>query len=224
MEVIEMNRNIVYAHESNYTKGRTKNVEYIVIHYTANNGDTAEGNGKYFSKPNRNASAHYFVDENNVILSVDENNTAWHCGAKNYKHKYCRNDNSIGIEMCSKIDNKTGTYYINEQTIKNTIEFTKQLIEKYNIAIENVLRHYDVTGKICPEPFVREEFLWDRFKVGLLKYKSTVENIRYSNINEVPLWGKKSVQNLIDKGRFSNSNKLDLSYDMLRIIVLLDNI
>lgn len=63
------------AHTSNYTKGRNKPIEYIVVHYTANNGDRAEGNGNYFAHPNRNASAHYFVDENTIVQSVHDEMT-----------------------------------------------------------------------------------------------------------------------------------------------------
>ena len=51
-------------------------------------------------------------------------NVAWHCGSMNgYKHKYCRNTNSIGIEMCSRKD-KNGKYYIKEETIVSAIEHT----------------------------------------------------------------------------------------------------
>ena len=105
----------IVAHQSNYNKGRKQPIQYIVVHYTANNGDRAESNGNYFAQPNRNASAHYFVDESNVVQSVKDTDTAWHCGAKSYKHPKCRNDNSIGVEMCSEKDEK-GQYYINEQT------------------------------------------------------------------------------------------------------------
>ena len=97
MEVKEM-----LAHPSNFTKGRKQKIQYIVVHYTANNGDTAEGNGKYFSGADRNTSAHYFVDEIKIVRSVFDKDTAWHCGAKIYRHKKCRNENSIGVEMCSK--------------------------------------------------------------------------------------------------------------------------
>ena len=103
------------ANSSNDTKGGKQNIQYIVVHYTANNENRVESNGKYFQQPNKNASAHYFVDENNVVQSVRDEDTAWHCGAKSYKHDKCRNDNSIGVEMCSEKDSK-GQYYINEQT------------------------------------------------------------------------------------------------------------
>ena len=70
------------ANSSNDTKGGKQNIQYIVVHYTANNENRAESNGKYFQQPNRNASAHYFVDESNVVQSVRDEDTAWHCGAK----------------------------------------------------------------------------------------------------------------------------------------------
>ncbi len=132
---------------SDYTKGRKQAIQYIVVHYTANNGDRAESNGKYFQQPHRNASAHYFVDESDVVQSVKDNDTAWHCGAKNYKHDKCRNDNSIGVEMCSEKDS-SGQYYINEATQKKALEVVKWLMEKYSVPLENVLRHYDITGSI----------------------------------------------------------------------------
>ena len=154
------------AHISNYTKGRKQSIKYIVVHYTANDGDTARNNGNYFSQPNRNASAHYFVDENEIIQSVKDTDTAWHCGAKSYKHPKCRNDNSIGVEMCSEKD-ENGQYYINQATQNRAVKLIKVLMGKYNISIENVLRHYDVTGKICPEPFVKNQVQWLDFKAKL---------------------------------------------------------
>ena len=157
------------AHMSNYTPKGTRKIDYIAVHYTANNGDTAWGNCNYFSKANRNASAHYFVDEQGVWQSVEDMDTAWHCGTNGtYKHQYCRNSNSIGIEMCSKI-NSRGTFYIEPKTIVNTQKLVKKLMKKYNIPIENVLRHYDITGKICPKPFVENKQLWVDFKEGLVK-------------------------------------------------------
>lgn len=152
------------AHSSNYTVGRSKKLSYLVIHYTANNGDTAKGNINYFSGADRNASAHYFVDESDTVWqSVKDTDTAWHCGSKNPKHPECRNSNSIGIEMCSRKDT-SGQYYIMEETVKNTAALVKELMLKYSIPIDNVLRHYDVTGKLCPEPFVRVPDLWEDFK------------------------------------------------------------
>lgn len=159
------------AHPSNYYSGRRGNsIKYIVVHYTANDGDTSMGNAKYFSGANRNASAHYFVDENSITQSVKDTDGAWHCGgslesAHHPLRGICTNLNSIGIEMCS--DKVNGKYVITEATVARTVELVKMLMKKYNIAIDHVVRHYDVTGKACPEPWVRDESKWTNFKARL---------------------------------------------------------
>lgn len=157
----------------NYAKGRGGNaVKYIVIHYTANDGDTDEGNGKYFYNNDVNASAHYFVDENSATLSVQEKDTAWHCGDT---QKYtnggawlkgkCKNSNSIGVEMCS--DKRNGELVFTAETVVNTVELVKSLMKKHSVPLERVIRHYDVTGKKCPAPFVTHQDSWLRFKERL---------------------------------------------------------
>ncbi|MFV0399413.1 MAG: N-acetylmuramoyl-L-alanine amidase family protein [Oscillospiraceae bacterium] len=154
------------CHASNYTKGRAGAIQYIVLHYTANDGDTARGNCQYFSGPNRLASAHYFVDEHGVWLSVPEQDTAWHCGANRYKHPTCRNDNAIGIEMCSRKDTR-GNYYIKPETVANAVRLTRTLMDKHGIPASRVLRHHDVTGKRCPQPWVQDEGQWRAFLEAL---------------------------------------------------------
>ena len=162
------------CHTSNYGRGRSKSIQYIVIHFTSNNGDTAANNVNYFAGANRKASAHYFVDENNIYQSVKDGDTAWHCGTSGkYYHPSCRNANSIGIEMCSRISG--GRYYIKPETVKNTIALTKQLMDKYGVPAGNVVRHYDVTHKSCPEPFVRDPALWEDFKRRLTEETEEID-------------------------------------------------
>lgn len=154
----------------NYTKGKNKKNKYIVIHYVgATSG--AEDNCKYFETVNRNASANYFIGHKGEIWQcVEDDDIAWHCGANTYKHPYCRNSNSIGIELCCK-KAANGTWFFEEATIKTAIELTKELMKKYNIPVSNVIRHYDVTGKICPEPYVRDVQAWHNFKANLTATK-----------------------------------------------------
>ncbi len=191
-----MKINKMIAHSSNFTKGRKQKIQFIVIHYTANNGDLAKSNCNYFKSANRNASAHYFVDEKEIWQSVEDNNTAWHCGTNGkYYHSKCRNDNAIGIELCSERDSK-GMYYFNQETINNAIALTKMLMKKYNIPIENVIRHYDVTRKVCPAPFVNNSIAWNNFKNSLkgdeyMKVKRVVE------VNGV----KKELEAINDNGK-----------------------
>lgn len=167
--------NFKQCNSTNYKIGRISGIKYIVIHYTANNGDTAKNNADYFANnPNLSASAHYFVDENEVYQSVKDNNTAYHCGATKYKHPECRNSNSIGIELCSRKDSK-GNYYFKPETVKRAANLTINIMKKHNIPIKNVIRHYDVTGKICPAPFVNDEKQWKEF-LSTLKQKTNLES------------------------------------------------
>lgn len=131
------------AHSGNYQKGRTQPIEYIVVHYTANTGDTAQNNLDYFFRTKTGTSAHYFVDENEVCQSVQDTDVAWHCGSKNPRHPYCRNANSIGIEMCNSVGG------VPEAVRDRTAAFVRQKMKEYGLDVNHVLRHYDVTGKKC---------------------------------------------------------------------------
>ena len=158
---MEIKKNIT---AQNWNSGTLSRIKYIVVHYTGNNGDTALANTNYF-KSYRGASAHYFVDENNIYQSIEDKNIAWHCGANSYKHPYCRNSNSIGVELCSYIIGDK--YAFKPKTVDNAVWLVKELIAKYNVPITNVLRYYDVTGKLCPEPYVRDSKYWNEFKTRL---------------------------------------------------------
>ncbi len=169
----------------NYNTGSgVGRIKYIVIHYTANNGDTAYGNTNYFKSVNRNASAHYFVDEKSIWQCVEDKDIAWHCGTSGtYFHKYCRNSNSIGVELCSYINSK-GQYDFRQETVDNAVWLVKQLMDKYKVCVENVLRHFDVTHKRCPEPFVRDEIRWRNFTARLtLQEKIKMSEKTNLNIN-----------------------------------------
>lgn len=204
--------NFLQAAVGNYRKGRTGKILYIVLHFTANNGDTALGNCKYFrNNKNLQASAHYFVDEKEIWQAVRDEDTAYHCGANKYKHNECRNANSIGIEMCSREDSN-GKYYIKEETIQNAIALCKELMAKYNIPVSRVIRHYDVTGKACPEPFVRQPAQWERFKSLLVKEANEVEKQIKIKLN-----GKEKTVNAIEKGGYNYVKLQDLRDDKISI-------
>lgn len=165
-----------------YTSGRSlDSIKYIVIHYTANNGDTARGNAKYFARESVEASANYFVDPNEVICSVKDEYAAWHCGGSLESSHHplrgiCTNKNSIGVELCSIIQN--GKYDFKPETVKLAAKLVKELMAKYNIDINHVVRHYDVTGKNCPAPFVYSEDQWKQFKQMLIS-KEEEETMSY---------------------------------------------
>ncbi len=220
-----MKINKLIAHSSNFTKGRKQKIQFLVIHYTANNGDLAKSNCNYFKSPNRNASAHYFVDEKEVWQSVEDNDMAWHCGTSGkYYHSQCRNDNAIGIELCSEKDSK-GNYYFTNETINNAVGLVKMLMEKYNIPIENVVRHYDVTHKNCPVPFVNNNTAWDNFKDSLMGgYMFVTRNYSYNgkvkSLNVINENGENFIK-IRDLAELLNKN---ISYDSNTKITMLDDI
>lgn len=212
---------------SNYRAGRTQPVRYIVMHYTANNGDTARNNCDYYHRVGGlQASAHYFCDEYGAMQSVLECDTAWHCGARAYWHPECRNANSIGIEMCSR-KRADGSYYILPETVANAAALAREIMQRYGIDTDHVLRHYDVTGKRCPMPWVDDPAQWVAFKEMLTPQNSTTveeddDMVRYNKIEDVPAWAQDTVRALVDAGALGGvgGGNLDLSMDMIRGLVV----
>lgn len=172
----------IRSNRNNYGFNRsTSCIDYIVIHYTANNGDTATNNGNYFKNNFIGASAHFFVDSNRVVNSVPVNYEAWHCGydpGGRYYHPSCRNWNSIGIELCD--DNPSGGIYPSAKTIANAVALAKELMKKYNVPASHVVRHYDVTHKLCPAYWSGSEKknkLWQtEFKNKLTSQKAKLQS------------------------------------------------
>lgn len=191
-------------------------VRFIVVHYTGAPGDTAENEGLYFSRSDtQKTSAHYFVDEREIVRSVPDEYVAYHCGSSFYYHDSCRNSNSIGVEICTK-RSSDGTYYFHPDAVARAQELVRELMEKYDVPQANVVRHYDVTHKLCPMPFVGEgQPLWEEFKGGLVMYK-TFEN--------VPDWAKPTIRKLVDAGYLQGdlNGDLNLTNDMTRTLVVLD--
>ena len=207
---------------SNYRAGRTQPVRYIVMHYTANNGDTAKNNCDYYHRVGGlQASAHYFVDEHGAMQSVLECDTAWHCGARAYWHPECRNANSIGIEMCSR-KRADGSYYIKPETVVNAAALAREIMQRYGIDTDHVLRHYDVTGKRCPMPWVNDPAQWTAFLAMLTPEHPNEEEdenmVKYKTIDDVPEWYRSEVQELMDAGALKGTGNgaIDISEDVVR--------
>lgn len=171
-----MNINRKYITKINFTdKNSISRIKYIVIHYFGGL-TTAENLAKYWASKYAGASAHYIIGHvGDIFQIVEDDDIAWHCGAKSYVHATCRNSNSIGIEMAvRKKDTRTQRatdkdWYFTPETVEATIELTRQLMRKYNIPSDNVIRHYDVTGKICPNPYYYNLFesTWQTFKAAI---------------------------------------------------------
>lgn len=211
------------CHVDNYQRGRAQPVSFLVFHYVGATGG-AEANARYYGRtPGIGASAHYFVGHESegaaIWQSVPEGDTAWHCGAKSYRHPTCRNANSIGIEMCCHQDAK-GNWYIDEATLAAAAELGRDIMARYGIPMENVLRHYDVTGKLCPRPLI-EENKWTAFKARLED-----DMVSYKTIEDVPASYRPSVQKLLDKGVLKGyeNGAIYVSEDLCRTITILDRL
>lgn len=169
------------AASGNYGGSRNASqIRYLVYHYTGNDGDKAANNAAYFQNNIVKASAHYFVDDTTVYLSVPELKVAWSVGGSKYANAgktgggtmygVINNTNSISIEMCDTIRN--GVYQASEATLANAAALGRALMKKYGIPIENVYRHFDVTGKHCPSYLVNAQ-KWAEFKKRL---EDTMDN------------------------------------------------
>ena len=163
------------ANPGNYGGSRNASqIRYLVYHYTGNDGDRAANNAKYFQNNIVKASAHYFVDDTTVWRSVPDLKVAWSVGGSKYANAdktgggtmygVISNTNSLSIEMCDTIRN--GVYQASEATLANAAALGRTLMEKYGIPIENVYRHFDVTGKHCPSYLVSAR-KWAEFKKRL---------------------------------------------------------
>lgn len=138
--MLPINKKISAYNHYNYNT-----IKYIVVHDVGAKS-TAKNNVDYFAGGNRNASAHYFVDDTSIWQSVEDNKGAWHVGDNNGVSDIY-NTNSIGIEMCLP----SGT--VTAKTEANTVELVKYLMKKYNVPINRVVRHYDASRKNCPAQF-----------------------------------------------------------------------
>lgn len=188
--------------------------QYIVIHDTANynRGADAMAHYKYFNTANRNASAHYFVDDNSIVELIDPNLRAWHCGDK--KGSNITNKNSIGIELCV---NKDGNYTLTKQ---NSIELITKLMIDFNITPSRVVRHFDVTGKVCPASMAQKDWkIWNEYKEEIIK--------KYNSKKKKKTWKQKEIQKLIDNNLVQDKNWInreDEKVEFWAIAVIVNNL
>lgn len=145
-----------------------RSIKYIAIHYTAG-ASSAPGRAvgmKNSWEKTRRASADFGVDDRDMVqFNPDlKNYYCWSVGDKKNSvggggqlYGKATNRNTISIEICSNLKkgasaskvNHEGWYYT-EASLNNAVKLVKILMKKFNIPVENVVRHYDISGKICP--------------------------------------------------------------------------
>lgn len=131
-------------------------VRCIVIHYTGNPGATAKDNRDYCNKRDTNAAPHFIIGlEGEIIQCIPLSEKA---SASNE-----RNSDSISIEVCHREESGEFT----KESYNALVKLTAWLCGKYGLTENNVIRHYDITGKECPLCFVENENAWWEFKADV---------------------------------------------------------
>ena len=130
-----------------------KKVNDIVVHYVANPGSTAAANRSYFNSPGSNTSAHFIVGLQGEIIQcipLDEQSSA----------SNQRNPDTISIEVCHP--DAGGEFSI--PSYNALVKLLVWLCGEFRLDEDNVIRHYDVTGKNCPKFYVEHPDEWERLK------------------------------------------------------------
>lgn len=162
----DLNIDVQYLTLNEYSRpGLALNrVKKIVIHYTANPGTSAQNNRDYFEGLKdsglTSASSHFVVGLNGEIIQCIPLNE-W-CYASNEL-----NNQSISIEMCHP--DESGAF--NDATYNSCVFLVAKLCNYYHLTAEDVIRHYDITGKECPKYFVEYPEKWDKFKGFITKWQ-----------------------------------------------------
>jgi hypothetical protein len=134
-------------------------VKDIAIHYVGNPGTTAQQNRDFFNQPDTTVSAHFLIGlEGEIIqcIPLDEMSSATND----------RNGDTISIEVCHPDD--TGEF--TDATYQSLVKLTAWLCDNSHLSRDHVIRHYDVTGKLCPLYFVEHEDAWEQFLADVKGY------------------------------------------------------
>lgn len=135
----------------------TNKITGIVVHYTANPGSTAMDNRNYFEglkdSHETKASSNFVVGlEGEIVQCVPTWEVAYASNS--------RNIDTVSIECCHP--DETGRF--NDDTYRSMVKLCAWLCMKFDLTSEDVIRHYDVTGKNCPKYFVENEDAFAAFR------------------------------------------------------------
>ena len=224
------------------TSVRKDDIKYICIHYVGATGD-AKSNVDYYSQPTvTNASADFFVGHNGDIWQYNQDPKArytWAVGGNRRTghgglfYGRCKNANSVSIEMCVKtrsgktngVPANSPDWYITDETMAATVELTRYLMGLYNVPADRVIRHFDVTGKLCPgvvgwNSASGDESAWEMFKERIVATKEADEEMTgeeiYNKLNEylasqsVPDWAQEELLDAVKLGITDGTNLMQM--------------
>lgn len=163
VEIPELDVQLLTVNEYSRPGTATDKIRSVVVHYTANPGSTAQNNRDYFENlkdtHETKVSSNFIVGlEGEIIQCVPTAEVAY---ASNN-----RNNDSVSIECCHP--DETGKF--EDATYQSLVRLVAFLCGKFNLGMDDIIRHYDVTGKNCPKYFVEHEDAWEIFKSNVAKY------------------------------------------------------
>lgn len=139
----------------------------IVIHYTANPGSTAQQNHDYFEglkdSQSTKASSHFIIGLDGEVIQCIPS-SEWAYASNN------RNSDTLSIECCHPDESGQFT----NATYQSLVQLTGWLCHRFGLSSEDVIRHYDVTGKDCPKYFVEHEDAWVQFRQDVQDYADSL--------------------------------------------------
>ena len=150
---------ILVNYSPNFTtsKRNTKNIKYLVFHYTGMSRES-EAINRLINQSSK-VSCHYYIKRNGqIILMVPETYIAWHAGRSNWNKNSNLNKYSIGIEISNK-GHQFGYEKFSKLQISSIIHLSRYLIKKYKIKKKNVLGHSDIAFDRKKDP--GEKFPWE---------------------------------------------------------------
>ena len=142
-------------------KKANNNIQWIVIHNMGNGTNQGSYNHWVQGAGGANTSAHYCVDDKEIWQTLEDKWTGHHAGRPK-KGQYgadrgASNNNSIGIEVADHSSvNKN-------KAVELAIELARYLVKKYSLSVDNVIQHFDVSGKDCPQ-WIRANNKWNYMK------------------------------------------------------------
>ncbi|MGB4658332.1 MAG: peptidoglycan recognition family protein [Mobilitalea sp.] len=153
-----------YLTPNEFSRPQTKmeKVNAIVIHYTGNPGTTAQANRNFFEELGEtgvtSASSHFVIGlEGEIIQCIPLSEISYASNDRNF--------DTISIECCHP--DESGQF--KEETYHSLVALAANLYVEFDLSEEDLLRHYDVTGKYCPLYYVKNEDAWELMKEDILR-------------------------------------------------------
>lgn len=163
---------------------KLRDVRAIVLHWVANPGSSARANRQFFESRKSGShgygSAHYIIDERQVIEAIPPEEVAYHCGSRAYTEYAVAkfgphatgptdspNNYTLGIELCH--DDWEGSF--SDQVWQQAVALVAGLVVDYHLSpFEHITTHNAIVGwKKCPKWMVDHPGELQRFQLDVAR-------------------------------------------------------